>query len=57
MTDASVDLRLAADGSLLVDEHLTFNYDGTFEGSYRDIDGARRADQRTSPSAKSGTAL
>ncbi len=29
---------LAPDGSLLVTEHLTFDYDGTFQGSYRDID-------------------
>jgi uncharacterized membrane protein len=37
ITNAGVDLRLAKDGSLLVTEHLTFNYDGHFEGSYRDI--------------------
>ena len=49
ITDADVDLRLAADGSLLVTEHLTFNYDGHFEGSYRDIVLApRRADHATS---------
>ena len=38
ITDAGVDLRLANDGSLLVTEQLTFDYDGHFEGSYRDID-------------------
>ncbi len=37
VTDADVSLRLAPDGSLLVTERLTFNYDGRFEGSYRDI--------------------
>ncbi|MET0127610.1 MAG: DUF2207 domain-containing protein, partial [Solirubrobacterales bacterium] len=36
--DADVDLALARDGSLLVTEHLTYDYDGTFQGSYRDID-------------------
>ncbi len=34
---ADVALRLAPDGSLLVTERLTFDYDGHFEGSYRDI--------------------
>lgn len=38
ITDADVDLRLARDGSLLVVEHLTFDYDGSFQGSYRDIE-------------------
>jgi uncharacterized membrane protein len=37
VTDADVALRLAPDGSLLVTERLTFNYDGKFEGSYRDV--------------------
>ena len=37
VTDADVSLRLAPDGSLLVTERLTFDYDGHFEGSYRDI--------------------
>jgi uncharacterized membrane protein len=37
ITAANVDLQLAKDGSLLVTEQLTFNYDGSFEGSYRDI--------------------
>ena len=37
IVDADVQLRLAPDASLLVSEHLTFQYDGTFEGSYRDI--------------------
>lgn len=37
ITDADVSLRLAGDGSLLVTERLSFNYDGHFEGSYRDI--------------------
>ena len=36
--DADVSLRLAPDGSLLVTEALTFDYQGHFEGSYRDID-------------------
>ncbi len=47
ITDADVALRLAPDGSLLVTESLTFNYDGHFEGSYRDIvllHGARISD-------------
>ena len=38
VTDADVALRLAPNGDLLVTERLHFNYDGTFEGSYRDID-------------------
>ena len=37
ITNANVDLSLAPDGALLVTEHLTFNYDGSFEGAYRDI--------------------
>ena len=35
--DADVHLELANDASLLVTERLTFDYQGTFEGSYRDI--------------------
>ncbi len=35
--DADVELSLADDGSLLVIEHLTYEYDGSFQGSYRDI--------------------
>ena len=37
ITDADVALRLAPNGDLLVTERLTFEYDGHFEGSYRDI--------------------
>src|SRR5690349_3223383 len=37
VTDADVALRMAPDGALLVTERLTFDYDGSFEGSYRDI--------------------
>jgi uncharacterized membrane protein len=37
ITDADVALRLAPDGSLLITERLTFDYEGHFEGSYRDI--------------------
>jgi uncharacterized membrane protein len=37
VVDADVQLRLARDGALLVTENLTFDYDGSFEGSYRDI--------------------
>lgn len=37
IVDADVTLRLAKDSSLLVTEKLTFDYHGTFEGSYRDI--------------------
>ena len=37
VVDADVHLELANDASLLVTERLTFDYDGTFEGSYRDI--------------------
>ena len=47
ITDADVALRLAPDGALLVTERLTFEYDGHFEGSYRDINlQLRRADHR-----------
>ena len=38
ITAADVALRLAPNGDLLVTERLTFQYDGHFEGSYRDID-------------------
>jgi uncharacterized membrane protein len=38
VTDADVSMRLAHDASLLVNEHLTINYDGHFTASYRDID-------------------
>ncbi len=38
VTDAETTLRLAPDGSLLVNERLTFDFDGHFEGAYRDID-------------------
>jgi len=37
IVDADVRLGLANDASLLVAERLTFDYDGSFEGSYRDI--------------------
>ena len=37
VTGADVELRLAGDSSLLVAETLTFDYDGSFEASYRDI--------------------
>lgn len=37
IVDADVQLELANDASLLVTERLTFDYDGSFEGSYRDI--------------------
>ena len=36
--DADVALRLAGNGDLLVTETLTFDYRGTFQGSYRDIE-------------------
>ena len=38
ITDADVALRLAPNGDLLVTETLRFDYQGHFEGSYRDID-------------------
>ena len=38
VTDADVRLRLAPDASLLVNERLTFDYDGDFQASYREID-------------------
>jgi uncharacterized membrane protein len=37
VTRADVQLRLAGDSSLLVAESLTFDYEGSFEASYRDI--------------------
>jgi uncharacterized membrane protein len=48
---ANVDLMLAHDASLMVSEHLTFDYHGTFHGSYRDIPllhGERVTDVRVS---------
>jgi uncharacterized membrane protein len=38
VTSADVELRLANDTSLLVAETLTFDFDGSFEASYRDIE-------------------
>jgi hypothetical protein len=38
VTSADVQLRLADDASLLVAENLTFDYEGSFEASYRDIE-------------------
>ncbi len=38
VVDANVSLRLAQNGDLLVTEQLTFDYQGHFEGSYRDIE-------------------
>jgi uncharacterized membrane protein len=35
--EANVSLRLAPDGALLVTEQLTFEYDGSFQASFRDI--------------------
>lgn len=37
IADANVALRLADNGDLLVSEDLTFDFDGSFEGAYRDI--------------------
>jgi hypothetical protein len=37
VVDADIEMRLANDTSLLVAETLTFDYDGDFEASYRDI--------------------
>lgn len=37
VVDADVSLRLAPDAALLVTEQLTFDYDGAFHASYRDI--------------------
>jgi uncharacterized membrane protein len=37
VVDADIQMKLAPDASLLVTENLTFDYDGSFEGSYRDI--------------------
>lgn len=34
---ARVEVAVAPDGSLLVTEHLTFAFDGDFQGAYRDI--------------------
>jgi len=38
VTQADVELRLGDDASLLVTENLTFDYEGSFEASYRDIE-------------------
>ena len=38
VTAAEVELRLADDASLLVNERLRFDYDGDFQASYREID-------------------
>ena len=37
VTNANVTLRLARDSSVLVSERLTFDYQGTYHASYRDI--------------------
>jgi uncharacterized membrane protein len=37
IVDANVAMRLADNGDLLVHEDLTFDFDGSFEGAYRDI--------------------
>ncbi len=37
VVDADVSMRLAPDASLLVTETLTFEYDGSFQASFRDI--------------------
>ncbi len=37
VVDADVTLRLAPDASLIVSERLTFDYQGTYHASYRDI--------------------
>lgn len=37
VTEADIQLRLAPDAALLVQERLTFEYDGGFEASFRDI--------------------
>ena len=34
---AEVDVQVQSDGSLLVQEHITFDYSGVFSGAYRDI--------------------
>jgi uncharacterized membrane protein len=51
ITNADVTLSLAPDASLLVTERLTFDYHGTFHGSYRDIalnNGEKLTDVRVS---------
>jgi uncharacterized membrane protein len=51
VVDADIEMKLAPDASLLVTENLTFDYDGSFEGSYRDIlllHGERITDVRVS---------
>jgi hypothetical protein len=37
VVDADVSLRLAGDGALLVSERFTFDYEGTYHASFRDI--------------------
>ena len=37
VTEAEVNMRLAPNAALLVEENLTFEYEGGFEASYRDI--------------------
>jgi hypothetical protein len=51
IVDANVSLRLAKNGDLLVTEQLTFDFNGSFEGAYRDIptiDDQRITDVRVS---------
>ena len=51
VVDADVHLELANDASLLVTERLTFDYEGSFEASYRDINllhGEKLTDVRVS---------
>jgi hypothetical protein len=51
ITDASVDVELQEDGSLLVHESLPFDFSGDFTGAYRDIPlngGAQISDVRVS---------
>jgi uncharacterized membrane protein len=37
LPQATVVVTLQSDGSLLVEEHITFNFDGSFSGAFRDI--------------------
>ena len=62
VVDADVHLGLADDASLLVTERLTFDYNGTFEGSYRDINllhGEKitdiRVSERGTPTSRAAT--
>ena len=53
VVDANVAMRLADNGDLLVREDLTFDFDGSFEGAYRDIpllEGQRITDVQVSES-------